>query len=120
MRQYAARRAGLFGALVLAGAVARGGDSGATKRARDLTDVMRRRLEIGGSSSASITVAVRPGNVTLNPGQAQQFTAAVAGPANTEVTWAVLEADGGRADCSGAHSRDGCRSVRPSRRECEK
>ncbi len=44
----------------------------------------------GGSSSGNnITVTVNPGEVTLQPGDIQQFSATVTGTSNTAVTWSV-------------------------------
>ena len=48
-----------------------------------------------------ITVTVSPATVTITPGQAQQFTAAVTGAANTAVTWS---ATGGTISGSGLYT----------------
>jgi len=45
--------------------------------------------EIGGSSSGNPTVGVSPSQVTLQVGQAQQFSATVGGNASTAVAWSM-------------------------------
>ena len=53
----------------------------------------------GGSNDNNITVTVNPGEVTMQPGDIQQFSATVTGTNNTAVTWSVEpQADGGSLD----------------------
>jgi hypothetical protein len=51
--------------------------------------------------AASISVTVSPSTASLQPGQTQQFTAAVAGSSDTAVTWT---ATGGTISSSGLYS----------------
>lgn len=53
----------------------------------------------GGSSDNNISVTVNPGEVTMQPGAVQQFSATVTGTSNTAVTWSVEpQANGGFLD----------------------
>ena len=49
----------------------------------------------------AITVSVTPGNITLNGGQTQQFTANVSNTSNTAVTWTINPAGAGTITSSG-------------------
>lgn len=55
------------------------------------------------TTSAGISVAVTPANVSLSSGQTQQFTAAISGSANTAVTWSV-SASGGSISATGLYT----------------
>ena len=53
----------------------------------------------GSRNDNNITVTVSPGEVTLQPGDTQQFSATVTGTANSAVTWSVEpQANGGSLD----------------------
>jgi hypothetical protein len=49
----------------------------------------------GGSNDNNITVTVNPGEVTMEPGDIQQFSATVTGTSNTAVIWSVDPQIGG-------------------------
>lgn len=49
------------------------------------------------TAAADVTVTVTPATVTLNPGQKQDFQAAVTGASNTAVNWSVNGTAGGSA-----------------------
>jgi len=49
-------------------------------------------------------VVISPAQVTLAPGGSQTFTASIAGPSNTQVTWTVQEAGGGLINGAGLYS----------------
>ncbi|HXY50173.1 MAG TPA: kelch repeat-containing protein [Terriglobales bacterium] len=60
-----------------------------------------------GSAAVSVLVpqvSVTPATVTLGPSGTQAFTATVAGPADTSVTWSIQEAAGGSVSSSGAYT----------------
>jgi len=57
-------------------------------------------------STTAIAVSVAPANVSLTPGQTQQFTASVTGSDNHSVTWGVDGVAGGNAT-TGIITKDG-------------
>ena len=60
-------------------------------------------VTVSGSASA-LLVTLTPDTVTLGTGEQQQFTATVAGGANTSVTWSIMEGTaGGTVNSSGLY-----------------
>lgn len=51
-----------------------------------------------------VAVSVSPGSIELSPGMSKKLTAVVTGTANTGVTWAVLEANGGTVAADGTYT----------------
>lgn len=55
-------------------------------------------------AAPTVTVSLSPQTAALQTGQGQTFTATVAGSANTQVTWSVLEGGGGSIDTGGRYT----------------
>jgi len=57
----------------------------------------------GGGAPQQVTVTVSPEEVTLEPGQQAQFSAAVTGSAVTGVEWRIDETEGGSVNAAGTY-----------------